>query len=371
MAAFTIYFLIAGASSPFIGRLISRYAAKIVISAGAFTAGLGFILLSQMNNQWHYYLGYTVIGAGIASIGHVPSTVVVSNWFEKRRGTAIGIMSTGIGAGGFIMSPIIGGYLIPGFGWRTTYLVLAALIWCLLIPLALLVIKTRPSDIGLQPDGRPDSEVVAEEASSPPTRGLTLRMALAIPAFWLIAVSFLTGGFGQVGSLQSLVPHLTDIGFPAAMAAGALGILGVGSTIGKFGFGWLCDWVPAKYSCAIGLGFQAAGILILMTIAPTSPPTRVWLAALILGLGVGSWLPTLSMLVSTNFGLTAYGTIYGLMNFAQSFGIAAGPLTAGNIFDATGSYYWAFIVFLALYAVSIPSVLLVRRPKSLANGKEG
>jgi len=230
----------------------------------------------------------------------------------------------------------------------------------------LLVIKTKPVDMGLYPDGvEGPAAVVVTEALPVTTTGVSFKTALATSGFWLIAVSYLAGGFSQVGILQNQVPHLADIGFPVTMAAGALGAVGLGSVVGKFGFGWLCDLIPAKYACSIGLGFQTVAIIILMSIKPTSPLAIVWLYVFLIGLGAGAWLPTLSMLISTNFGLAAYGTIFGAANFAQSIGVATGPLMAGYIYDTMGTYHWAFIIFLAFQAVSIPTILAVRRPKLL------
>ena len=101
MVALTILLLVMGMTGPFAGRLIDRYETRKIIATGAFIAGLGFISLSLMNSLCHFYLSYATIGIGLAAVGYVPSSTVVSNWFKKRRGTAIGIMSTGVGAGGF------------------------------------------------------------------------------------------------------------------------------------------------------------------------------------------------------------------------------------------------------------------------------
>ncbi|MFC1939426.1 MFS transporter [Chloroflexota bacterium] len=364
MTALTIYLLVVGLSSPFVGRVIDRYGAGKIISAGAFAVGIGFTLLSLMNNLWQFYGGYIIVGVGMAAIGVVPATTVVSNWFKKRRGTAVGIVSAGIGAGGFTLSPFIGGYLIPNFSWRASYLTLAVLSWVLIIPLALLVVKTKPADMGLYPDGRRDAEAVNEAKTSlSASEGLTLKMTIATSGFWLIAVSFLTGGFGQAGTFQSQAPYLEDIGFPAAMSAGVLGSVGLFSLIGKFSFGWLCDRIPAKYAWFIGLVFLVFSTIVLMSTKPASHPAIVWLYAIAMGLGTGSWAPTMSMLISTNFGLVAYGTIFGVVTLFHSLGVATGPLTAGYIYDTVGSYHWAFIIFLALDAIAIPAILMVRRPK--------
>jgi len=367
MTAYTAFFLTMGVASPLVGRLVDRYGTKKVISSGAFIGGIGFILLSLTDNLLLFYAGYAVIGIGMAAMGTVPTSAVVSSWFKRRRGLAIGIMSVGVGMGGLALAPLVGGYLIPNFGWRVAYLALALLMW-VLIPLALLVIKEKPADMGLYPDGAEVLEgMVGAKTSLSSSWGLSLKMSLATSTLWLIAISFFVNGFCQNGIIQNQVPHLEDIGFPVTTAVTALGVVGLGSAIGKFFFGWLCDLIPAKYACAIGLTFQAAGLIALMNIEPTSPPALIWLYAVLMGLGIGGWLPTMSMLVSTNFGLASYGAIFGAITFMQYSGGAAGPLMAGQIYDTLNTYYWAFIIFLALYVAGILATMAIRRPRLLKN----
>jgi len=364
MIALTLWFLIAAVASPFVGRMVDRHGARKVITIGAITGGLGFISLSLMNNLWHFYIGYIVVGCGAAAAGAVPATAVVSNWFEKRRGTAIGITSIGVGGGGFVMAPIIGGYLIPHFGWRVAYLVLALLLWTIIIPLAQFVIKTKPADKGLYPDGveSPVAGMTTGVSFSSDT-GLTLRMAFATSTLWLIIISFWLNSLSHVSAIQSQVPHLEDIGFPVVIAAMALGGIGLASAMAKFVFGWMCDYIPAKYAVCIGLGFQLVGIILLINLGPASPPAQLWLYTVIMGFGSGSWLPTMSMLVSTSFGLAAYGAIFGVVSFAFFAGSGIGPLIAGYMHDAMNTYYWAFVLFAALYVITIPTTLAIRRPK--------
>ncbi len=364
MTGSTIYFLTSGALGPLIGRLVDRFGPRGVMVAGALVSGAGFMLLGQMQQLWQFYAVYPFIGAGMAAVGIVPITAVVSNWYRRRRGMAIGIMSAGLGAGGLALAPLIGGAIIPALGWRIAYPVMAGFIWAI-IPVVLLVIRTRPSDMGLLPDGdeEPDEGTAPGQATLPPP-GLSLREAIATGAFWLTALSFLAFGFSEVTILQNQVPFLEGIGFPVALAAGVLGGVGLWSTIGKFGFGWLCDRVPVKYVCAFGLALQFAGTIVLMNIGPDSSEAVLWTYAVLMGLGVGSWLPAMSMLVSSNFGMASYGVIFGMIGFVQAAGGATGPLMAGHLFDTMGTYDLVFILLAGSYVVSTLSVLAVRRPAS-------
>jgi len=365
MLAFTIFFLFTGLAAPLVGSLVDRYGVRGIISVGALVTGLGFASLNLLQSLWHFYVAQFFIGVGMAAISQVPASAMVSNWFVKRRGTAIGIMSTGIGVGILVLAPLTGGFLIPNFGWRASYLALAIFTWTL-IPLALFVVRTKPADMGLYPDGIEVPEDMAKaEASRSDSEGLSLKMALGTSAFWLLAVTFFTNGFSSLGVIQNQVPHLQDIGFPLAMAASALTCLGLGSAIGKFTFGWLCDQIPAKYACALSFVLLVVGTIIFILVKPGAPSAIIWLYAIILGLGAGGWLPTMAMLTNINFGLTSYGAIFGMISLVQAVGGALGPLFGGYLYDIMNTYQWAFIIFLALYAVAISAVLAVRRPKSI------
>jgi MFS family permease len=364
MVAFTIRGLLAAIASPFIGKVVDRYGARKVIFIGALIGGIGFLFLSRVSALWHFYVGWAVVGLGMTALGIIPASTVVSNWFKRKRGLAIGIMTAGIGSGVFALSPLIGGYLIPNFGWSTGYLASAILTWGLIIPLALLVIKEEPADMGLYPDGVEAHEVISEAKSGALiSGGLTLKMALATSTFWLITIAILLTGFSQIGVMQSQVPYLEDVGFPAATAAGALGGVGLSSVISKFGWGWLCDRIPVKYVYASGMGLQLVSFLILMNIGPASSQGMVWLYAGIMGLGMSTAILTQSLLISTNFGLASYGVIFGVVSLVYNVGSVAGPLAAGYMYDITNAYHLVFIIFIVLGLIAIPAVLMTRRPK--------
>jgi MFS family permease len=366
MAGSTIMFLTMGLLGPFVGRIANSYGANKLIATGALLLGICFSLLSTITSLWQFYLYYVIGGIGAACMGMVPTSTVISNWFQRRRGFAVGILGSGIGVGGLIMPLIIGGLLIENLGWRTAYLISGLIIAVPIIPLSLLTIKTRPSDIGLSPDGTITDEENNTEQKNAKTGnggGINLKSALHSSSFWLMAVAFACFSFSNSATMQNQVPHLQDIDFPVVAAASALSAVGIGSAVGKFGFGWLCDLIPPKYTLAIGILCQTAGVFILLNLESTSAITSIWIYAFLFGLGLGSWLPAMSMLVSTNFGMAAYGAIFGTLNLVFGVGGSIGPVLAGAIHDANGNYFWAFVISLCLYGISLPTILLVKNKK--------
>ena len=363
MAAFSLLFISLGIASPLAGRAVDRYGPKVVMSLGTLITALGFASLIALASPLHYYISYLIIGIGGAAIGPVTSTAVVSGWFQEKRGLAIGFMSTGIGVGGLILAPLVGGLIIPKIGWRAGYLCISLLTGTL-IPLTLFVIKTKAayeSDIriALHQDG--PKGMIGQETG---TNELNLRDALFSPAFVFIAGAFMLSQFSINGTIQSHVPHLQDIGFPVTTASVALGGIGLVSAFSKLFFGWLCDKINPKYAFSIGVLFMSGGTFILTMIGPTSPMLVLWSYTLIMGIGAGSWLPAMSMLVSRNFGLAAYGAIFGAATLAHNIGVSTGPLFAGYVYDITRNYHWAFMLFMLFYFCSIPAMLALKRPGS-------
>ncbi|MBW1768215.1 MAG: MFS transporter, partial [Deltaproteobacteria bacterium] len=340
MAGFTFLFLAIGIASPFAGKAVDRYGPKIVMSMGALIAAAGFVSLIAMDTPLYFYISYITIGVGGSAMGPISSTAAVSEWFEEKRGLAIGIMSMGIGLGGLVIAPFVGGVVIPYFGWKVAYIILGSLMG-IMVPLAMLVIKTRPRDEpSIQIEKQNDERSIPTDPLVSASRDLTLRDALFSPAFWIIAGSFALSQFGITGTLQSQV-------------------IGLVSAFSKLFFGWLCDQVNPKYAFSVGVLFMAGGTFILLNIGPRSPLSVFWFYALIMGFSAGSWLPTMSMLVSTNFGLMSYGTIFGAVSLVFNIGGSAGPFWAGYVFDATRSYQWAFVTFIILYFLAIPAMLFV------------
>lgn len=350
--AFTIQFICVGVFSPLVGRAVDRIGPRRVINSGAIVVTLGFLSLIFIKSPLHFYLLSMIIGVGSAAMGPVSGSTAVSAVFEKKRGLAIGVMSTGIGVGGFIFSPLIGGWLLPSYGWQGGYVGIAVAHF-LIIPMAMLILRKK--------DKSEMAQKVVPAGQAADTKDGSAWDGLLSAPFFLIAIAFFLFLFSIVGTLQSQVPHLQDIGFPLLAASSALGALGLISSGAKLFFGWLCDKIHPKIVFCIGAIFLIGGIFLLTIVKPSSSPVVLWSYAFIFGIGVGCWLPIMSMMVSTIFGIGSYGLIFGGVSLIQNMGSATGPLAAGYIYDLTRSYQWAFILYLVLAVLSVPVVLSIRK----------
>jgi len=375
LGASTVLTVASALAAPLAGRLAERHGARKVVFTGALIIGAGFFLLSRTAVLWQFYVGYGLTGVGMTAAGPITLTYVVSNWFERRRGMAVGTMAMGVGVSSIVFAPLVAVYLIPHFGWSNAYLILGAIHLGVFLPLSLLVLRTRPADMGLHADGIASrTEEAAGFGATPagrssPAAGVSLRVAVTTAAFWLIGVSLIFN-HTHLGVLQTIFPHLQDMGFSASVASSAVGLCGVVTTLGMFFFGWLCDRMSAAGASAIGLGVMALGILMLLTVGPQSPVEVMWLCIGIMGFGVGSWMPTMSMLTSSTFGMAFYAATFGTLSLFASAGAAAGPLIAGYVYDVRHSYVWAFGIIVTMIVLAIPVVLLVRRPHEISEVRE-
>ncbi len=359
-AALTIYLLSVGFCGPLIGKLTDRFGPKQLIGWGAFFGGIIFILLSRTQALWQFYGLYFMHGIAFAGCGNVPVNTALTNWFEKKRGKAIGIAMAGVSLGAILITPA-GGYVLERFGWRTAYIFLAVITWVLVLPPIAFIMKNKPREMGLLPDGTPAA------TSQPESQGLSGASAVAAPAFrqwtlgalsrtlpfWLICLAYLFI-YIPIGSvLGHQIVYLTDMGISRASAAAALGITGGMGGVGKIVFGLLSDKFSPKQVTIICAVMQGVGILILL-FAHAMP--LVWVYAVFFGFCMGGHLALQPLMVGHFFGIGSFGTIYGIVGMAGAFGSAAGPVLAGMAFDLFGTYQGIFtgcigLSFMAAIAV--------------------
>lgn len=360
-----ITMVLGGLISPLIGMLLPKYGPKRLIIAGALIMSVSFVLFSLMQTLWQYYLICLALAVSWTLTGTMPTSYSVSDWFEKKRGKAIGIMMVGVGLGGLCVVPLTR-LLIDSLGWQATFIVYAVATSAIIAPVAALTYKRRPAELGVYPNGElPDEDggSNAEETARPtasPAHNWTLREAVRTRAFWIISMVFIFATFGQTGLLINQVKYFETIGISPERAAFALGFCAMLGIFGKLFFGAMADRCPARYAMALSFGLQAVGTFILLFTPALGSP--FWFV-IVWGFSMGGVIALEPLIVAECFGMKSFGVILGMIYVATTVGAASGPPFAGFIFDVFDSYAAAFVVFVITYALAAALSFLAVPPK--------
>jgi MFS family permease len=340
---------------PVIGRLVDRLGAKKVVLVAALIFGIGLMSFYFHGGSLLYFYGvYLVLGIAGGATGSSSYFAVVSRWFDKNRGLALGLANLGVGIGALVL-PAVAQFLISNYGWRKAYLFLGALVIAVTVPLAGLGLKESPRDIGALPDGdSPDHSSVDEVSERPhlpqEQPGLSIREALSRKAFWLICGAFFLFSASLNGCLTHLVLILTDRGVSTWSAAFAVSLLGGATLVGRGGTGYLLDRFFAPY---VAVCFFSGAVLGIMLLWNGAIGATALIAAALLGLGNGAEGDIIAYQVSRYFGLRCFAEIYSYALASYTLGGVVGPLAMGLGFDYTGSYSLILLAFALAMLVGI------------------
>ena len=331
--AFTLHNVIGALCAPLFGRMIDRVGARRVILIG--TAIFALILLSceMLGSRIALlYLFYTSLGLVSGSTSPVPYGVVVSHWFDRQRGLALGLMAIGLGLGA-IFIPLLAQRLIATFGWRTAYATLGGAALLISLPVVAAYLLDDPKQKGLQPDGRARKQSPEQDAKR--DEGLSWHETRHHPTFWLMIAAFFLAGTSLIGCILHLPALLTDRGVSAQGAAVASSLVGVALMIGRIGTGYLLDRVFAPRLAMFFFGGAAVGIALLWL---SSEGKIALLAAFLLGLGMGAEVDIIAFMMSRYFGMRALGTAFGYGFGSYVLAGALGVWVMGAGFDLAHSY---------------------------------
>jgi predicted MFS family arabinose efflux permease len=348
----TIMSLSVAALAPVAGVLIDRFGPRRVLlpSVVLFATVLASMYFLTPN-IWHFYVMCVLIA--ITAVCTAPATYarVIVNWFDRRRGLALGIALTGIGLGATMVPPLVQ-RVTAEWGWRSAYVALAACVLATLPVLALLM-RDDPRELGLAPDNDP----IVPDTSGGAITGFTAREALRRPTFWLMVFSFVIFGAYTLGTVVHLVPLLVDRGLDRATAALAASSLGFALIAGRLAAGYLLDRLFAPY---VVIGVMLAPVIALAALAMGASSTPVVFAcAILLGIGLGAELDFMSYLLSRYFGLRAYAQLYGYIYGLFALGSALGPLFMGYVYQSEGTYVPALWTLCGLTAVALVPFMLL------------
>jgi MFS family permease len=360
--AATINLLVYAGAGVVSGRLLDRIAPRWVATAGAGISAAGFLLSTRASTPLEFFFAYGLLyGFGSAWMGTVPLNSSVGKWFVRRRGLAIGISSMGVSFGTLTLTPIAA-YILDRFSWKAGFLFIGV---NLLVPgilvAQLLLRRTVPEAYGLGPDGRTPAPRQPPAAPGPllppPVAAEKLRRD---PRFWVLALCHGTAVMAALMAFVHQVPYAVDLGIGKVAAATSLGAMGFAGLLGQFFFGWFSDRIgDPKYSAALGYLCMAAGTAILIE---TRTVGMLMAYALVFGFGYGCLGPLLPIMAADRFGRQRIGAIFGLLTFfVVGVGGALGPVVGGLIYDAAGSYRYAWWLMLALLLAAAAGIATLRR----------
>jgi MFS family permease len=359
--AFSFGFLVSAGVSPLIGRLMDRQGPRAVMELGVALMSGGLLLAPLTTQPWHLYLTIGVmVGAGSVCLGYSGQSLFLPNWFIRRRGLAMGLAFAGVGIGSMTLLPWVQ-HMIEQTGWRTACTAMGILILLVLGPINLLLRK-RPEDLGLRPDGaaapsassaKPISNIVDPDWAA---IDWTLPRALRTARFWWISLGYFGGLYIWYAVQVHQTKYLLDIGFSPEVAVWALGLVSLLGIPGQIWLGHLSDrfgreWVWTAGCAGFAICFAAL-------IALKSVPTLLLVYVMVLAQGALGYGLTSIMgaVVLEIFQGKHFGSIFGTIMLAALAGGAAGPWVTGVLHDLSGGYTLAFAIAIGVSALSAVAI---------------
>ncbi|GFN25707.1 oxalate:formate antiporter [Achromobacter denitrificans] len=346
------------------GPLADRYGSRRMAWIGMALVALGLALASAARNMTQIYLAYSLgVGLGVGC-AYVPVIGAVQRWFLRRRGLASGLAVSGIGVGTLLVPPLASA-LIDQWGWRVAYMALAAAVAVLGCAAARWV-ENSPQDRGLQPDGDAAPAACAARAST--LSSVPALAAIRSKVFVLLYLASMAGAFGVFVPFVHLIPYALDHGIAPGLAALLLGMVGVGSTAGRFLLGTLADRLGRRASLATMYAGMAASLAIWGACG------QFWtlaLFALVFGAFYGGWVALMPAVVMDYFGGRHVSGIIGTLYTSVAFGTLIGPVAAGHAYDLSGSYLLPIVASAAGNAVAAAITWLLPRRSDPAPLRRG
>jgi MFS family permease len=348
-----------GVFMPIAGLLLDRFSVRVVTSIGTVLLVISLVLTAMVRNFWEFAAVYGVlVPLGLAATGPVIASGVVARWFTARRGTALSVLGSASMTGMSLLVPAVT-WLIITSGWRTTYVVIAAGILVVMLPLCLWVVRDSPESVGLTPDG------AASAAATDGTRAERVSAAAALQtlAFWQLAGSFFTCGFSMSLLSAHGIPMLTDHGYSPMFASWALGVLGGSSIVFTVMLGALSDRFgrrPVLAAIYAGRVLIFAGFFLIR-----DNPVAVLGVAVAGGITMAGTGSMTSALTADIYGRFSVSSVFGLIFLVHQTGAALGSWLAGALFETMGGYGAAFglaCVFLLVAALVALNVDKRARP---------
>ena len=337
------------------GRLTDDWGPRRVVAAGGLFLGGALAAMAGVRALWQPYLLYGIVAALGMGTAYVPCNSTVVKWFTRRRGLAVGLASSGGSVGTLVLPPVIQ-FAVTALGWRGAYVVVGAGVFSILLAAAQ-VLRRDPESLGLHADGGPAPAAV-HSPSAP--GGLTLGEAVRTRAFWVLVGAFTATWIPVFIPLVHLVPFARDLGFSPLVAASAMSALGAGAVLGRLIMGPISDRLGRLPTIAAGMLLQALAFAAFVMARELS---ALYATALLFGFSYGTISTLFPAIVGDFFGRTHAGSIVGCLFMLAGSMAAWGPLGAGALYDATGSYRAAFLLAAGFNLLAVALLAACRPPR--------
>lgn len=341
---------------PLGGLLVHRFSPRKLIMFGAVSFAVALNCLGLMQGSLAFYrVAWCLLMVGFVYSGPVPSQVLLANWFNRNRGKAMALAYLGLGIGGAMSQKFVAGPLIEAYGWRAALQIMGVLI-LLVVPVALFVLRDRPSDMGLAPE--PASDVVREATSGSLTFGELLRLW----PFWLVAV----GSFLSIAAIGSVNQHMKllflDADLPATLVADTTFVIMASGLAGRVITGWLADRFSKKRVMVAAYLLVSLPVPLLYVI---DQPSMTYLFGMAFGFGLGANYMLIPLMAAELFGTGTLARVMGIVWPFGQVGQATLPFFVGTMHDSAGNYNLALAVVFAIgMAGAVCIALLPRRGRS-------
>jgi sugar phosphate permease len=318
------------------------------------------ISLGLIRNLPTFYAAFLIVFTGAGLAGFIPLMSVINNWFVRRRATATALALTGTNLGGLLVPALA--WAIINLGWQATAIGLGIAVWALSVPV-MLVLRNRPEDVGLHPDGSqmPEQELQKTEIPVGATdQDFTARQALRTWAFWSISISHGIGATAFVTISLHILPALTDTGLSLQVASTVVAAYTGTAIASQLLGGYLGDRLPKTPLIALYMVIQGLGILV----AANGPGLAgSYGFAVLFGIGFGGRVPLLVAIRGEYFGRRAFATILGISQLPMNVLMVAAPIGAGYLYDQQGSYFTPFLILTVACFAGAVLILSTRKPR--------
>jgi MFS family permease len=332
-AATAVFFLVGGLVGIPVASLITRYDPRPIIATGATACALALYLLGRIDEVWQLVAVYVLLGAGFAASSLVPGTTLVTRWFARRRSVALSVASTGLSAGGVVITPLVA-TAIDRYGLSAVTPWLALVLLAGIVPVTALLLRPSPQALGLLPDG---------DAAPAPGQPVAYAGALAAEAlrtrfFAAVTLAHLLAMLAQVGGIAHLYNLVAERADPA-FAKYVMSLLAISSLVGRLAGGWVAGRTSMRGLALVLMVGQAAALAVLSV---TDGRGALLVVTVAFGITVGNLLMLHPLLLAERFGVRDYGRIYSRSQLVATFGVALGPAAIGVLHDLVDGYGLAF-----------------------------